>query len=154
LKVIGVLLLLMAGLSTGVLLVKRASQREKTCRELVRLCDALMTDIRFRATPMPLLLEQLLDSGNYPSLGFISPSAVAEKAFLQSPLKEEENREIAVFLYSLGKSDSASQLQCIQAFQREMQQCAENYSERLKRDGRLYITFGVFVPLLVSLVLL
>ena len=109
----------------GILLSASSKNRVLICRELVSFCDMLSVDISFRNTPVTEYVSSLL-----------------------------ENSELSAFLYSLGKSDSKSQLKLINAFREYIRGCETNYAEKYSKDSRLLISFGFFGGLILSLVLI
>ena len=117
------------------------------------LCDLLSVDISFRASPVTALLCELLENGKLVHLGFISADNIKNRLDVSSPLSREENRELSEFLYSLGKTDSKSQLKLIESFKEYIRLAEHSYSEKHKKEAKLYLSFGFFSGALLSLLL-
>ena len=114
----------------------------------------LSVDISFRNTPVTEYVSSLLDGDGFSRLDFITAENIKVKSVVRSPLSAEENSELSAFLYSLGKSDSKSQLKLINAFREYIRGCETNYAEKYSKDSRLLISFGFFGGLILSLVLI
>lgn len=112
----------------------------------------LLFDLEYRITPAKELLENALCSENTGHLGFISSECLNEKKRIISPLSKSENSEISSFLYSLGKSDVNSQKILISSFKEYINYSLKTYSEKYKKDSKLYVSFGLFFGIVFSLI--
>ena len=84
----------------------------------------------------------------------ISPQTVIGQAELYTALSDEDNRAVTEFLRSLGKSDSQTQKEMIDSFKEYMKNEERVYDEAYRKNARLYLAFGFFGGLLLSLLLI
>ena len=112
----------------------------------------LLLDLSYRITPATELLSNALKSDGIGHLDFISTEFIKEKAHINSVLSKQENEEISRFLYSLGKTDVASQKKLILSFREYINNALKAYSEKHKRDSKLYVSFGLFFGIVFSLI--
>ena len=122
------------------------------CKELVKLCDCLILDFDYRITPIVELLNSALLNDNLKHLDFITTENLTRKTQVNSVLSEEENNEISQFVYSLGKSDLSAQKKLVLNFKEYIKNSMNEYSERYKRDSKLYVSFGLFFGIVFSLI--
>lgn len=120
------------------------------CKELKQLCDILSIDISFRKNSVIRIIEE----NSFSHLDFIKPESVMNEKLLDTPLSDEENKELSAFLYSLGKSDTKSQLMLIEGFREYIEICEKSYDERYSKNAKLYRVLGVFSGALMSLMLI
>lgn len=126
-----------------------AKQRVLICKELVSFCDRLLMEIGSRQTPLLEILAQY----EFRYLR-ISPQTVIGQAELYTALSDEDNRAVTEFLRSLGKSDSQTQKEMIDSFKEYMKNEERVYDEAYRKNARLYLAFGFFGGLLLSLLLI
>ncbi len=87
-------------------------------------------------------------------LGFINAECIREKKKLASPLSDEDNEALSRLLFSLGKSDVNSQLTLIDGFKEYIKIKEEQYREEYDKNSRLYLAFGLFSGLVISVLIL
>ena len=78
----------------------------------------------------------------------------AESRHIKTELDKEDNERINFLFKNIGKTDTASMLSLIETFRQNMQLSRNKYEEYYKSHSRLYIAFGVFGSLAVTLVLI
>ncbi len=123
-------------------------KRLTVCRELISLCDILSIDISFRKNSVIAIIEET----SFKSLSFITAQSIKQEGAVESPLRDDENTELSRFLYSLGKSDTSSQLRLIEGFRQYITLREEEYRNKLEKDSRLYIALGIFSGAIISLI--
>ena len=146
------IILIVSSTSLGLLLSENSKKKVTVCSELVSFCDLLLLDLDYRITPAKELLENTLKNENLSHLNFISGSNLIEKKNIVSCLSKSENEDIAAFLYSLGKSDVNSQKKLINAFKERIKNSMNIYSQKYKKDSKLYLSFGFFFGIVFSLI--
>ncbi len=132
--------------SAGAFLSFKLREKMLICRELVSLCDIISIDISFRKNSVLYLIE----NNGFEHLSFITADCITDGNALNSPLGSEENKELARFLFSLGKTDAKTQLKMIEGFKSYISLCAEKYSKRCEKDSKIYIVLGLFCGLIIS----
>ena len=138
---------------TGVALARKARLKELICAELYGLCGRLGDSIRFTQAPIKPLLSGLISS-DFRHLGFITPDMVEARCNPKSCLSDSENKAIGEFLFSLGKTNTESQLNLILAFGENIKKSKEAYAELYRKNSKIYITFGIFSGILISLIII
>ena len=108
--------------------------------------------MEYRATPAKELVDSALSSSTLSHLHFISSDNLCEKMQVNSVLSDEENSEISNFIFKLGKTDLSSQKMLICNFREYIKNSMNKYSEKHRRDSKLYISFGAFFGIVISLV--
>ena len=73
---------------------------------------------------------------------------------INSPLSAEDNELVSDFIYSLGKSDSNSQLKLIETFRKSIEQSKRKYEVDYSENSRLYLAFGLFGGVVFSLIII
>lgn len=152
-KFIGMIMLVLCSTMVGVLFVEKSKQRINICNQLIHFCDLLLIDYGYALTPTVMLVENLLSNVALCDLDFITQKHIKSKTSVKSCLSEEENEKLSEFLYSLGKTDIKGQIKLVEAFKSYIQLCHDNYSEYHKKNNRIYLSFGFFGGLAVSLIL-
>ncbi len=142
------ILLVLSTTAAGVYVSDKAREKVLICKELLQLCDLLALDIGYRNTP----LGELISGLPFKRLGFLTIEKIKSRGKMDLPFTEDENSELALFLYSLGKSDSKSQLKLIEAFKQYVSEMKNNYYEKYVKSSKLYISFGFFFGTVISLV--
>ena len=138
---------------TGFLLSKKLEKRVKICFQLSSLCDALLYDMSYRATPVCTLLQTLIKSESFAELSFISDENIKHEKEIVSCLKSAENKELSRFLYSLGKSDIINQKRLIEGFKTYILHSLDYYEQAKTKNTKLYITFGAFFGIVSALII-
>ena len=145
------IILILSSTGLGLRLSNRIKHKIDICKELVSLCDDLMLDLNYKITPIEGLLEGKLADKN--KLDFINFECVKNRVEINSDLSDEENRELAGFLYSLGKSDVHSQLKLIGSFREFAEYSKNQYIQQYQKNSKVYISLGLFTGIVLSIVL-
>ena len=143
---------MLSSTASGILLCDNSKKRIAICKELSALCDMFLMDLSYKITPVKELLENALCKDNIMHLDFISYDNITQQKEVKSLLSKEENNEISLFLFSLGKSDVNSQKKLISSFKEYINGVMESYSEKHKRNSKLYVTFGFFFGAVICLI--
>lgn len=140
--------------STGLGLQSSSRLRTKIeiCTELSAFCDELILDLSYSVTPIIQLVEKKFEDKKH--LNFISSKCIKCKSSLISPLSQAENSELSSFLYSLGKSDLKTQIKLIQGFKDYIEYSKNQYSVHYDKSSKVYVCYGAFIGIVVSLVLI
>lgn len=120
----------------------------------MHLCDMIIIDLGFSVTSATKLLQKLLSDENLRHLSFITEENIKTRLPVCSVLSESENEQISEFVYMLGKSDVKAQTKLVKSFKEYIKKMEEKYSEKYRKESKLYITFGFFSGVLVSLIFL
>ncbi len=136
----------------GWALYDKSKRRMIICRQLVILCDVLIRDFMCRATPINLLLFETIETYDLHELSFIKEENIISDVPVRTSLPAGVDKEVSSFFSSLGKSDIQTQLVLINNFRDYISLEEEEYKISHTKNSRLYLTFGVFSGLLISLV--
>lgn len=118
------------------------------------MCDMLCLDLGYTVTPITQLLNRILLDERLGNLNFISAENIKRNVQVVSCLSNSENLEISQFLYSLGKSDVHSQIKLINGFREYINARESEYISSFNKNSKLYITFGFFSGVVISLILI
>jgi len=77
-----------------------------------------------------------------------------ENISIRTELNPVDNERINILFGKLGNTDTESMLSLIEAFKSNMEESRRKYDEYYKNHGKLYIAFGIFGGLVISLVLI
>jgi hypothetical protein len=145
--------LIISSTTLGLLLSNQLKHKINVCKELSAMCDMLCLDLNYSVTPITQLVNKVISDERLKDLNFISNDFVKDNLKINSCLSESENKELSSFLYSLGKSDVASQIKLINGFKEYINSHEAEYSELYAKKSKLYISFGFFGAVVISLVL-
>lgn len=128
----------------------RVKRKAETANELIMFCDMLMLDIEFRNTP----LTELLKSFDFRYLDFLKIENIKNKGYISLPFNSNENEKLSSFLYQLGKTDVSGQLSLIKGFKEYSDIIYKKYSSQHEKSSKLYISFGFFGGIIISLMII
>lgn len=148
------IILIICSTALGFQLSDNIRKKIKICEELLNVCDDILIDLNFKVTPVLTLFENCIKNKRYDTLNFLSVEDIQSLSEIKSPLSKTENKELAYFLYSLGKTDLKSQINLINSFKEYIAQVKLKYIEEYKKNSKLYITFSLFGSIVFSLILL
>lgn len=148
------IILIICSTALGFQLSDNIRKKIKICEELLNVCDDILIDLNFKVTPVLTLFENCIKNKRYDTLYFLSVEDIQNLSEIKSPLSKTENKELAYFLYSLGKTDLKSQINLINSFKEYIAQVKLKYIEEYKKNSKLYITFSLFGSIVFSLILL
>ncbi len=129
----------------------RIRKKIKICEDLIKLCDLVSTDMAYKQSP---IISLVLESVQNTNIDFITSDCFYHCTVPQSCLADHENQRIGEFIFSLGKTDTASQLNMIDAFRKYISMARDNYSAAYSTKSKVYIAFGLCCGLALSLLLI
>ncbi len=106
-----------------------------------------------RARKTGKIIKRLCNEPTLLHLDFLNDLSL-ENIAIKTELDKEDNDRINFLFKNIGKTDSASMLSLIEAFKQNMQMSRKKYEDYYKSHSRLYIAFGIFGSLAVTLVLI
>lgn len=146
--------LILSTTALGLLFSDQSKKRISICTQLLSFCDLLSMNLSYTVNPINKIICKTVNDERYKNLDFITQDCIKEKSKILSPLSFAENEEISQFLYSLGKSDIKSQLILIDSFREYINHSLLIYREKHKKNSKLFITFGFFGGVVISLLLI
>lgn len=128
-------------------------QRYKICSELKTLCDMMIVDLGYSVTPAVLMLDNFLSDSRFKHLNFFDSNCIKRLTSLESPLTDEDSKQLSSFLYSLGKSDVKGQIKLIDNFRNIMESKEEYYKQEYTKKSKLNMTFSFCAAAVFALVI-
>jgi stage III sporulation protein AB len=153
-KFAGIVCLIISTTSLGYHFSNDLKQKILVCRQLSVMCDLLLIDLGYTVTPIYQLLDKVLNDERLNKLNFISFDNVKKYKNVESCLAYSDNQELSNFLYSLGKSDVKSQINLITGFKEYINIREADYNTQYSKNSKLYLSFGFFGGVVISLVLI
>ncbi|MBQ9516772.1 MAG: hypothetical protein IJI47_02775 [Eubacterium sp.] len=151
-KFAGIITVLLSTCTVGAAMYENSKKRLVICREFVVLCDALKRDFMYRATPINLLIEQIVEECRLTHIkGFLQSYFASGKA-AELPMSNSQNKEVLSFLHALGKSDTQTQIALVDSFCEYISKEEETLKKSHSKNAGLYLAFGAFSGVLIVLV--
>ncbi|MBR3737748.1 MAG: hypothetical protein IKN26_03320 [Eubacterium sp.] len=151
-KYAGEMILIISTTGLGIYLSGKSKQKIIICRDLISLCDGLLLDLNYKITPAGELIESIVESRKLESLKFIGKNCLIRQKKIDSPLSDSDNKEVSSFLFMFGKSDVETQKKLVSNFRENINLSLKKYTDKHSKDSKLYITFGLFSGLIVSII--
>ncbi|MBQ8076954.1 MAG: stage III sporulation protein AB [Eubacterium sp.] len=151
-KFAGLITVIISTCTVGVTMYDNSRKRLLICRELVLFCNSLKRDFMYRATPINLLIEQVIDDSNLIHIKRFVQTVLSGEKPPMFPLTNSENKEVVSFLNALGKSDRKTQIALVESFCDYISKEEELHRKSHTKNARLYLSFGVFSGVLIALV--
>lgn len=129
------------------MLSNRLYKKVKICSDLSQFCDLLEREIRYTHTP----IKDIIQKSN---LSFVDEKCLYNRASNLTSLSKKENDDLADFIYSLGKSDIATQLLMINKYKHSINDAQRKYNDLYHSKSKIYISLGVCFGSVLTLVLL
>ena len=145
-------MLIASSTGAGLYLSNKSRMRTVVCRELISFCDGLLLDLNYKITPAAELIEGVVSSRKLKYLKAVDRDFLIREKRFASPLCQKDNEEISGFLFSLGKSDVKTQLKLINDFKEYINCRLNEYTEKHKKDSKLYVSFGVLFGVAFSFI--
>lgn len=136
----------------GLLSSNKIKTKIEICSELSAFCEELMLDLSYTVTPIIQLAENKLEGKKH--LDFIDSGCIKTKKIFSSLLSSAENSELSNFLYSLGKSDLNTQIKLIEGFKTYIEYSKNQYSTQYDKSSKVYVCYGAFIGITLSLILI
>lgn len=110
-------------------------------------------ELAFSVNETGKIIKRLSNEPTLSHLTFLQNISL-ENIDIKTELDKEDNERINFLFKNIGKTDSASMLNLIEAFKQNMLVSRKNYEDYYKSHSKLYIAFGMFGSLAVTLVLI
>lgn len=148
----------------GVLIKRHYADREKFYAEAEAFATYLASELGFRKTPLPVLIEQFSEArkgafagvmkrfGAALSLGVAQDKAATEAAE-SAKLKADEKKQLKEFLSSLGKTTLADQLDGAERAKAEFAAKRTKCADESKKLGGMYFKLAVLIGIALIVVL-
>lgn len=122
------------------------------CCELLEMCSLMSVEIGYYSNDTKAVVRNLSKEPALSHLNFLK-TYNPESINILTDLSDSENEKINALFRILGTTDSASMLDVINSFSKSMEESKEKYCCKLKSHSKLYIAFGIFGGMAVSILL-
>lgn len=113
----------------------------------------MIVDLGYSVTPAVLMLDNFLSDSRFKHLNFFDSNCIKRLTSLESPLTDEDSKQLSSFLYSLGKSDVKGQIKLIDNFRNIMESKEEYYKQEYTKKSKLNMTFSFCAAAVFALVI-
>lgn len=151
-KYFGLILLNIASIAAGFSFANKLKRKCIVSREIVEMCTLMSVELCFSASDSKRIVSRLSNEPSLSHLDFLNGFDF-ENIEIKTELDSVDNERLNLLFKNLGKTDSKSMLDLIEAFKSNMRQSVKKYEEYYKSHARLCIAFGVFGGLTLSLVI-
>ncbi len=117
------------------------------------MCDMMSIEFSFSANESTKIIKRLSDEPSLSHLVFLKDFNF-ENIDITTELNSVDNERINNLFKNVGKVDIDSMLELLSSFKMNITESNKNYEEYYKTHSRLYIAFGIFGGLVISLVLI
>ena len=152
-KYLGIILLNLSWIAAGFNHSRRLKRKCILSNELIEMCNLMAIELEFSVNETGKIIKRLSNEPTLSHLTFLQNISL-ENIDIKTELDKEDNERINFLFKNIGKTDSASMLSLIEAFKQNMQISRKKYEDYYKSHSRLYIAFGIFGSLAVTLVLI
>lgn len=146
-KLLGMIILVLSSTIIGVLYSNRIKKKALICDELLDFCDKLNLELNYTFNPVTSIIEDV-------NLQYLSLDNLRVNTPLKTSLKDEENKRIASYIYSLGKSDAYTQKDIVLALKEYLTSLKNNYLLLFSKKSKIYLSFGLSFGIVISLLLI
>ena len=168
-KLIGLLMIVLAGIGVGLYASACLKRRAASFERLDSLIGYMETQIRYSAAPISEVIAQAAQGGEFDSLTFLVQAsrlisrgqppetalAIAVKKYGEESCLNKADRELLLqFGRGLGKSDLEGQLAHCASYRRLIADRLQTARGEAAAKGRLYLTLGIAGGLSLALLLL
>ena len=115
--------------------------------------ELIAIELQFSARESGRIVKRLCEEPTLSHLDFLK-TIDFEKVNIKTELNDEDNERLNFLFENIGKTDISSMLNLVEAFKQNMEQSRKSYEEYYKSHARLYVMFGIFGGLAISLVLI
>ena len=122
-------------------------------KELVDMCALLAIELEFSVNESGKIIRRLSNEPTLSHLSFLK-NINLENVDIKTELDSDDNERINFLFQNIGKTDSDSMLNLLKAFKQNMTESRKRYDEYYKNHAKLYVAFGVFGGLALTLVLI
>lgn len=122
-------------------------------RELLEMCDLMSIEFSYSVNESTKIIKRLSNEPTLAHLIFLKDFNF-EDISISTELSQIDNARINNLFRNIGKIDVNSMLELLTSFKMNMIESNKIYEEYYKTHSRLYIAFGIFGGLVISLVLI
>lgn len=115
--------------------------------------ELMAIELGFSARESGRIVKRLCDEPTLSHLDFLQ-SIDFENVDIKTELDAQDNESINFLFENIGKIDTTSMLGLLESFKQNMELSRKRYDEYYKNHARLYVMFGIFGGLAITLVLL
>lgn len=117
------------------------------------MCSLISIELEFSVNETGKIIKRLCNEPSLSHLSFLD-NFDFEDIHIKTELDDEDNERLNFLFKNIGKTDTASMLNLIESFKQNMLISRKKYEDYYKNHSRLYIAFGIFGSLAVTLVLI
>ena len=151
-KIIGIILINIASVFTGLTYLFKLKEKCSVSSELITMADLMCADLSFSASSTEKIISRLAAEPSLSHLYFLKEIDF-ENISIKTPLDSSDNEQINLLFKELGKSDVESTVALINSFRESMQLSHKKYEENYRSHYKLCIAFGVLGGLAVTVIL-
>ncbi|MDE6659801.1 MAG: hypothetical protein K2K01_06785 [Eubacterium sp.] len=152
-KYLGIILLNLSWIAAGFNHSRRLKRKCILSNELIEMCNLMAIELEFSVNETGKIIKRLSNEPTLSHLTFLQNISL-ENIDIKTELDKEDNERLNFLFKNIGKTDSSSMLNLIEAFKQNMLVSRKNYEDYYKSHSKLYIAFGMFGSLAVTLVLI
>ncbi|TWH48929.1 stage III sporulation protein SpoIIIAB [Sporomusa sp. KB1] len=169
LKILGSLLIVVAGTAMGFSVAARYAERPRQIRQLISCLSALKSHINYAAIPLPEALSQctsgiagpVADFFHTMSLlllnnGWLTPQAAMDQALIEAKqlvLNQPEREILAVFSANLGSMDREEQHKSLELVQEQLSRIQYEAEKLCEQNVKMYRYLGLCSSLAIVIIL-
>ena len=151
-KIIGIILINIASVFTGLTYLFKLKEKCSVSSELITMADLMCAELSFSASSTEKIISRLAAEPSLSHLYFLK-GIDFENISIKTPLDSSDNEQINLLFKELGKSDVESTVALINSFRESMQLSHKKYEEYYRSHYKLCIAFGVLGGLAVTVIL-
>lgn len=151
-KIIGIILINIASVFTGLTYLFKLKEKCSVSSELITMADLMCAELSFSASSTEKIISRLAAEPSLSHLYFLKEIDF-ENISIKTPLDSSDNEQINLLFKELGKSDVESTVALINSFRESMQLSHKKYEEYYRSHYKLCIAFGVLGGLAVTVIL-
>lgn len=123
------------------------------CSELIEMSNLMSIEIGYFSNDTVKIISNLCNEPSLSHLKFLK-NIDLENIHINTELSDTENEKINSLFKMLGSADSDSTIEMVNSFKASMEESKNRYLNYFKSHSRLYIAFGIFGGIAVSIVLM
>lgn len=117
------------------------------------MCSLIAIELEFSVNESGKIIRRLSNEPTLSHLSFLKDINF-ENVDIKTELDNEDNERINFLFKNIGKTDCESMLNLLESFKQNMTESRKRYDEYYKSHARLYVAFGIFGGLAITLVLI
>ena len=115
--------------------------------------ELMAIELEFSARESGRIVKRLCGESTLSHLDFLN-TIDFENVDIKTELDAEDNERINFLFENIGKTDTSSMLGLLETFKQNMLQSRKRYDEYYKNHAKLYVMFGIFGGIAITLVLI